>query len=334
MWPRAWSKSSGLALELALANRHLGRHIPPRQTALNILVTGGTGFIGQLLVPRLLSDGAQVTVLTRSSAKAAKHLPPSVVAVESLADVTDDMQIDAVINLAGESLAGGRWNAKRKQAFHDSRVGLTEQLVEWMAAREQRPKVLVSGSAVGWYGAQGQVPLDESALPVKEYQHTLCRDWEQAATGAVPLGVRVCCLRIGVVLGTDGGALDAMITPFKLGLGGWLGDGEQIMSWIHRHDLVQLICAALADDTLRGPVNATAPQPVSNKHFSKALGHALGRPVFMPMPATALRLLVGEMAHLLLTGQYVLPKKALDHGFEFAYPTVESAFEDILRRSR
>lgn len=301
---------------------------------MNILITGGTGFIGQLLVPRLLNDGAQVTVLTRSSAKAAKRLPPSVVAVETLDDVTDDMQVDAVINLAGESLGEGRWTAKRKQAFHDSRVGLTEQLVAWMAARPQRPSVLVSGSAVGWYGAQGQVVLDENALPVKEYQHSLCRDWEQAATGAVPLGVRVVCLRIGVVLGTDGGALASMLAPFKLGLGGWLGDGEQVMSWIHRHDLVQLICKAMEDDSLRGPVNATAPNPVSNKHFSKALGAALGRPVLMPMPGPVLRLLVGEMAHLLLTGQHVLPKKALDHGFEFAYPTVESAFEDILRRSR
>lgn len=301
---------------------------------MNILITGGTGFIGQLLVPRLIADGAQVTVLTRSSAKAGQCLPPSVVAVESLDAVSDDMHIDAVVNLAGESLAGGRWNAKRKQAFHDSRVGLTKNLVAWMAAREQRPKVLVSGSAVGWYGAQGQVQLDENSLPVKEYQHELCRDWEQAATGAVPLGVRVCCLRIGVVLGVGGGALASMITPFKLGLGGWLGDGDQVMSWIHRHDLVQLISTAIDDDSLRGPVNATAPHPVSNKHFSKALGAALKRPVVMPVPAPALRLMVGGMAHLLLTGQHVLPKRALAHGFEFAYPTVESAFEDILRRSR
>lgn len=301
---------------------------------MNILITGGTGFIGQLLVPRLLADGAQVTVLTRSSAKAAKLLPPSVVAVESLDDVTDDMQVDAVINLAGESLGEGRWTAKRKQAFHDSRIGTTNALIAWMADREQRPRVLVSGSAVGWYGAQGRIVLDENALPVNEYQHTLCRDWEQAATAAVPLGVRVACLRIGVVLGTDGGALQSMITPFKFGLGGWLGDGEQIMSWIHRHDLVQLICKTLEDDSLRGPVNATAPNPVSNKHFSKALGAALGRPVLMPVPSPVLRLMVGEMADLLLKGQHVIPKKALDHGFEFAYPTVEAAFEDILRRSR
>lgn len=301
---------------------------------MNILITGGTGFIGRLLVPRLLADGAQITVLTRSAAKAANILPPSVVAVESLDAVSDDMHIDAVVNLAGESLASGRWNAKRKQAFHASRVGLTNDLVAWMGARKQRPKVLVSGSAVGWYGAQGQVQLDETALPVKEYQHELCRDWEQAATGAVPLGVRVVCLRIGVVLGTRGGALESMLTPFKMGLGGWLGDGEQIMSWIHRHDLVQLISTAINDDSLRGPVNATAPHPVSNKHFSKALGAALGRPVILPMPGPALRLMIGEMAHLLLTGQHVLPKKALDHGFEFAYPTVEAAFEDILRRSR
>lgn len=301
---------------------------------MNILITGGTGFIGHLLVPRLLADGAQITVLTRSAAKATRVLPPSVVAVESLDAVSDDMPIDAVVNLAGESLASGRWNAKRKQAFHASRVGLTNDLVAWMAAREQRPKVLVSGSAVGWYGAQGQVQLDESSLPVKEYQHELCRDWEQAATGAVPLGVRVVCLRIGVVLGTGGGALASMLTPFKLGLGGWLGDGEQVMSWIHRHDLVQLISTAINDERLRGPVNATAPKPVSNKQFSKALGAALGRPVVMPMPGPVLRLMIGEMADLLLTGQHVRPKKALDHGFEFAYPTVEAAFEDILRRSR
>lgn len=301
---------------------------------MHVLITGGTGFIGRLLVARLLGNGHEVYVLTRSRAKAARLLPRTAVAVESLDEVTEDIQIDAVVNLAGESLGEGRWTRRRKQAFFDSRVGLTRELIAWMRARAQRPAVLVSGSAVGYYGAQGEVPLDENSLPVDEFQHRLCRDWEEAAYAAVPLGVRVCCIRIGVVLGAGGGALQPMLTPFRLGLGAWLGDGTQMMSWIHRHDLVALIQFLLDTPDMNGPVNATAPNPVSNKTFAKTLGAALRRPVLVSMPAPALRLMLGEMSHLLLTGQNVLPRKLEASTFRFAYPTLSSAFEDILRRSR
>lgn len=299
---------------------------------MHVLITGGTGFIGSALVPALLADGWSVTVLTRNPGQASQSLPAAVRLVDTLAEV--HQPVTAVVNLAGENLGEKRWTARRKQAFFDSRVGLTQELVAWMRGLDAPPAVLVSGSAVGYYGAQGHATVDETTLPHDEFQHRLCRDWEAAAQAAESLGLRVVRLRIGVVLDAGGGALQAMMPPFRWGLGGWLGHGRQWMAWIHRHDLVSLIQQALADPTLQGPVNAVAPIPVTNKHFSKALGAALRRPVLLPVPAFMLRLLVGEMAHLLLTGQRAVPAAAQAAGFAFAYPTVEVAFADILARER
>ncbi|WP_348672202.1 TIGR01777 family oxidoreductase [uncultured Abyssibacter sp.] len=294
---------------------------------MHALITGGTGFIGQALIPELIAAGWRLTVLTRDPIAAHRRLPAAVRCVATL-DAAPQA-VDAVVNLAGESLAAGRWNARRKQMFHDSRVGLTETLVQWMGQQPEPPAVLVSASAVGFYGAQGNTLLDETAAPVNEYQHRLCDAWEAAARQAEALGTRVVRLRIGVVLDADGGALQAMLPPFRFGLGGWLGEGHQWMSWIHRKDLIALIQLALSDPQLSGAVNAVAPTPVTNRHFSRALGHALHRPVFLPIPAWALRLLVGEMAHLLLTGQRVVPVAATEAGFDYEFDTVEAAFADI-----
>lgn len=303
----------------------------PSPSTVHVLITGGTGFIGQALIPALQADGWRITVLSRDPAQARQTLPAAANIVDDLSHVTSP--VDAVINLAGENLGAKRWNDQRKQAFFDSRVGLTQSLVKWLGTLASPPAVLVSGSAVGFYGAQGESPVDESAEPNDEFQHQLCRDWEAAAQAAEALGVRVVRLRIGVVLDAGGGALQAMLPPFRFGLGGWLGHGRQWMAWVHRQDLVALIQLALADPQLQGPVNAVAPNPVTNKHFSKALGAALKRPVLMPVPAPMLRLMVGEMARLLLTGQRAIPVAAQSAGFEFAFPTVEAAFADIFERS-
>lgn len=300
--------------------------------AQHVLITGGSGFVGQALCPHLVSAGHRVTVLSRDPTRAARALPEAVTCISQLDDTP--APVDAVVNLAGENLGAGRWTAKRKQRFHESRIGLTETVVTWMRRQDPAPPVLVSASAVGYYGAQGDTRLDESAAPVDEYQHRLCRDWEAAACAAEAFGTRVVRLRIGVVLDAGGGALASMLPAFRWGGGAWLGRGNQWMSWIHRADLVALISQAITHPSYNGAVNAVAPQPATNKAFSKALGAALRRPVLLPVPGPVLRLLVGEMAHLLLTGQRVVPAAAEQAGFRHAFATVEQAFADIVRRAR
>lgn len=305
---------------------------------MTVLITGGTGFIGRALAAALLADGEAVRVWTRNPERARQLLGEEVVCSRDLATL---LPVDAVVNLAGENLAGGRWTARRKQAFRDSRIGLTRELVSAFA-EHGAPQVLVSGSAVGYYGAQNEsqnesqddAKLTEESSAGDEFQSELCRDWEMAARQAETQGVRVCLLRTGIVLGLDqhkGGALKPMLLPFRLGLGSWLGHGSQWMSWIHRDDLVALIRLMIHDPAMQGAFNGTAPAPVINKHFAKALGAALHRPVFYGVPAPVLRLLLGEMAHLLLTGQRVVPQAAQASGFRFQYPDIESAFADLLR---
>lgn len=311
------------------------RSIPERgySSGMRVLITGGTGFIGRALARALLARGDAVTVLSRDPAHAAHLLPAGAVASAELPSTVPD----AVINLAGENLGAHRWTAARKREFIDSRVGTTRRLVEWLRELQQRPAVLVSGSAVGYYGACGDAERIESDPPGEEYQSELCRAWEAEAQRAEALGVRVCRIRIGIVLGPDGGALAQMKLPFQMGLGGWLGDGRQWMSWIHRADLVALILWLLDAEgrpARSGAYNATAPQPVTNRGFSAALGASLHRPVLLPMPAAAVRMLVGEMSHLLLTGQKVLPRRALAEGFAFRFPELGPALADVWSGAR
>jgi len=293
---------------------------------MHVLITGGTGFIGRALTRELLAQGHGVTVLSRDPAAARR-------AVSDRAAVTDDLPQappDAIVNLAGENLGAHRWTAARKRAFVDSRAGTTRRLVEWMRGLSRRPGVLVSGSAVGYYGARGDEPLTEEAAPGAEYQSELCRTWEAEAQKAEALGVRVCRIRIGIVLGPDGGALAAMKPAFRLGLGGYLGSGRQWMSWIHRTDLISLVAWLLAGTAHSGAYNATAPQPATNREFARALGAALHRPALLPMPTPVVKLLIGEMSHLLLTGQKVLPARALAEGFAFRYPALDAALRASL----
>ncbi len=300
---------------------------------MHCLVTGGTGFIGTALIAALRAEGHRVSVLTRDVRKARSTLPENIAVIDDLAPLE---AIDAVVNLAGENLGDGRWTAVRKQRFLDSRLDTTRRVVDWMKSLARRPAVLVSGSAIGWYGPRGDAPVDEhTADPGSDFAAQLCVAWEAEALKAEALGVRVCRLRIGVVLGADagrpGGALKAMLPPFRLGLGGPMGHGRQWMSWVHRDDLVALIRWLIETGTVQGAFDGTAPAPVTNAEFAKALGRALHRPAALPMPGFALRLLVGEMSTMLLEGQKVLPTRALAAGFVFRYPQLDAALAEVLR---
>ncbi len=301
------------------------------ESAKHYLITGATGFIGGHLCAHLLQRGDRVIALTRNTRRARRRLGDGVTAVESLGEIAPDQPVDAVINLAGENLVSGRWSPARKRKFIDSRIGTTDNLVAWIAEREQRPGVLVSGSAVGYYGDQGPKLLQECDEPRPGFSHSLCQHWEQSAQKAEELGLRVCLLRTGIVLGRDGGTLKKMLPAFRMGMGGRLGSGEQWLSWVHIIDLVRLIDFLANHATLTGPFNGTAPNPVTNAHFTAALAAQLRRPAVMHMPAVTLRLIFGELAdELLLASQRVLPSTALEAGFEFQYPELEGALAQLL----
>lgn len=291
------------------------------------LITGGTGFIGRALCASLLADAHELTVLTRDTASARKRLPEAVCIVSALQEVGP---VQAVINLQGENLSSGRWTEARKLAFRSSRVDFTRALVAWMATLPRAPEVLVSGSAIGWYGDRGDEVLTEASTPGADFAATLCRDWEAEAMRAARAGTRVCLLRTGIVLDHTGGALGKMLPAFKLGAGGPLGPGTQWMSWISREDLVRMI-RWLIDTQRQGAFNGTAPQPARNSAFTRALGRALHRPTFLPMPAFALRALFGEMSGLLLGSQRVLPDAARASGFQFQHETLKAALDAVVR---
>jgi len=291
------------------------------------LITGGSGFIGSALCRSLVADGHRVTVLTRDIERARGRVPEAVFLIDRL-DFAEN--IDAVVNLAGENLAGGRWTAARKHEFVGSRIGTTKRLLDWIDRQDSAPAVLVSGSAIGWYGPRGDEELDEDADIGNDFSAHLCRDWEAEASKAEALGVRVCCVRTGIVLGADGGALKKMLLPFRAGIGGRMGSGRQWMSWITRADIVALIRWLIDHDSARGAYNGTAPAPVTNAEFARALGAALNRPTLLPTPASALKVLFGEMADILLTGQRVVPRRAMAEGFAFKYPELSAALSAVL----
>lgn len=298
---------------------------------MHFLITGGTGFIGRQLCSRLLLDGHVVTVLTRDMKKASSVLPNTVTLVDSLE--TLDKPYEIIINLAGESIGDGRWTKRKKQRIYDSRLYTTEALIDYIARVDAKPHLLISGSAIGYYGHSLDVSFTEDSEPADEgFTHTLCRRWEALAHKAESYGVRVCCLRTGIVLGTGGGALSRMLLPFKLGLGGVIGHGKQWMSWIHMDDLIGIILHVIQHSTIRGPVNGTAPTPVINADFTRALGQALHRPTLLPLPAFHVKLLFGEMGDtLLLHGQRVLPRKALDTSYAFLFSDINAALEQVVR---
>ncbi len=295
---------------------------------MHVLVTGGTGFIGKPLCAALLGRDYEVTVLTRNGGKA-RDLPFGTRVAMKMDGIGG---FDAVVNLAGENLSDHRWNEERLQQFTDSRVQVTRRMVDHMRATEDRPRVMISGSAIGWYGARGDEALSEHSTSggYDEFPSQLCRAWEAEARKAEKLGVRVCLLRTGLVLERDGGPLAKMLPPFRMGLGGPLGNGRQWMSWIHREDLVAMILWLLENERCKGVYNGTAPEPVTNAQFARALGRAVGKPALLPMPGWVLKTMVGGMADILLTGQKVLPQRAREEGFPFRYPELQGALAAIL----
>jgi uncharacterized protein (TIGR01777 family) len=302
---------------------------------MHIFVTGATGFIGRALILRLQRDGHTVTAWVRNEGRARGALGADVDLLPIDAGdqaLRDALAVSAgVVNLAGEPLIG-RWTRARRQAIIESRVQLTERLVQAMQYAEHQPEAFVSGSAVGYYGDRGDEVLTEDSAPADDFLAHLCRDWERSALRAESAGTRVVLLRTGIVLGREGGALARLLLPFKLGVGGAIGSGKQYMPWIHLHDHVDMIAAALSDERFNGPVNVSAPAPVTNRDFGRALGRALHRPAVMPLPGFALKLALGEASSVLLTGQRAVPEKALGLGFSFQYPEIDSALAEIVRR--
>ena len=293
---------------------------------MKILVTGGTGFVGQSLCPALVADGHEVVILTRQPAP---RLPAGEVSSVTRLDGLDASDFGGVVNLAGAPIGDGRWTESRKKLLLDSRVNTTARLVEWMARAERRPPVLVSASAVGYYGEQGDRPIAEDTPPTPGFTHDLCAAWEREAAKAGAFGVRVCLMRIGVVLDDGGGALAKMLPAFRMGAGGRLGTGKHWFPWIHRADVTAICQWLLENDKARGAYNVGAPNPVTNAEFTRALGRALGRPTVLPMPEAALKLLFGEMSELLLVSDRMLPKRLLDEGFQFRYPELDRALAAI-----
>ncbi|ROL79946.1 TIGR01777 family protein [Pseudomonas protegens] len=299
---------------------------------MHILLTGGTGLIGRALCRHWQAQGHQLSVWTRQPEKVAALCGPQVRAIKTLQEL-DQTPLDAVINLAGAPIADRPWTHKRKALLWSSRITLTETLLAWLETREHKPRVLVSGSAVGWYGDGGERELSEDSPPVNEdFASQLCIAWEETAQRAEALGVRVVLVRTGLVLAAEGGFLSRLLLPFKLGLGGPIGNGRQWMPWIHIDDQIALIDFLVHQDEARGPYNACAPKPVRNRDFAKSLGRVLHRPALIPLPAFVLRLALGELSLLLLGGQRAVPARLLEAGFTFQFTDLSAALDDVSSR--
>lgn len=296
---------------------------------MRILITGGTGLIGRNLCRLWLAEGHELYVWSRTPEQVKGLCGEAVHAVGDLNEL-GEIQLDAVINLAGAPIADRPWTQKRRQLLRDSRIALTDHLVKWLTSLAHKPEVLISGSAVGWYGDGGEQPLTESSpAQSKDFATQLCADWEAAALAAEALGIRVVLIRTGLVVTGQGGFLSRLLPLFRLGLGGPQGSGQQWMPWVHLDDEVALINHVLHQHEARGAYNACAPEPARNKDFAKALGKQLGRPAVLPVPGFVLKLMLGEMAGLLLGGQNIRPERTQEIGFEFKYPDLKSALATL-----
>ena len=301
---------------------------------MHILITGGTGLIGRRLCAALLARGEQITVLSRRPQLVAGLCGAAVQTMSNLDAWTSAMHFDAVINLAGEPIIDARWSTRRRQVLIDSRVGLTKKLVQKIQQADSKPRALLSGSAIGYYGTDETQSFTEQAGPGKDFSADLCTQWELAAQAAETLGVRVVSLRTGLVLDETGGVLKKMLLPFQLGLGSQLGNGRQWMSWIHRQDYLRALLHLLDEPSATGAFNLTAPLAVTNAEFTKVLAKAVHRPAMFVAPAFALKLAMGERSDLLLGGQKVVPQRLLDQGFQFAFSELSSALADLLIASK
>ncbi|MGK7906606.1 MAG: TIGR01777 family oxidoreductase [Synechococcus sp.] len=305
---------------------------------MKIAISGGTGFVGRRLAELLLEAGHTVKILTRNPAKAPMQAGSNLELAaydpfEADSWVSALAGCQGVVNLAGEPLTESRWSASQKDLILTSRTRTTSSMVKAIEQMEVKPEVVVSASAVGYYGPHGDEPLDESAPPADDFLGGVCKEWEAAARPLTDLGVRLVQVRIGIVLGPDGGALGKMLGPFQMFVGGPIGSGKQWLSWVHRDDLAGLIVYALTTPSVSGVLNGTAPEPVTMTTFSDTLGKVLARPSWLPVPPIALEIILGEAAQVVLTGQRVLPKRTLDQGYQFKYPDLKAALKQILVQS-
>jgi uncharacterized protein (TIGR01777 family) len=304
---------------------------------MKVLVIGATGLIGRALCQSLTAGGHTAIAVSRSPRK-----PPGLAVAEvhqwhyqqGMLPAVALAGVEAIVNVAGESIVARRWSDEQKKLIRDSRVVTTRKIVESLGALDTRPGVFVSGSAVGFYGDRGDEHVDETSPPGRGFMSEICQEWEREAARAKEIGVRVVQVRTGVVLSTEGGALQKMLRPFKLGIGGPLGSGRQWFPWIHIDDIVGIFKHAILTASLAGPANGTAPQPVTNAEFTRELGKVLHRPAFLPVPQVGLRILMGEMSEVLFVSQRVLPKVTLASGYKFQFPSLAPALDDLLGGSK
>ncbi|MDQ2186687.1 TIGR01777 family oxidoreductase [Alcaligenaceae bacterium A4P071] len=298
-------------------------------TGRRVLITGGTGFIGKALVKRLLAAGDRITVLTRRPRQASTSLGGAVRCIETLARLSADDGFDVVVNLAGAPVVGPPWSKRRKSVLMHSRVGTTRALIEWLGRTAQKPAVWVQASAIGVYGVRDpEEVLSEDSAVGNGFMSELCVAWEAAARAAVPLGVRQVVLRFSLVFG-PGGSLPFMLMPYRLGLGGRLGSGRQMLSWVHLDDVLAVIGRAIDQPEMTGVYNMVAPQPVHQSDFAATAGRVLNRPTWLSLPAAPLRMLAGEMGQLFLDGQRVMPTRLQREGYAFKHPTLEGTLRDL-----
>ena len=297
---------------------------------MKVLITGSSGLVGLALIESLAANGHEVIRLLRKDFSEDSPVWDPENGVIDLADVRD---IAAVVHLAGENIAEGPWNDKKKENILSSRVRGTKVLAGFFAASDHKPRIIVSASATGVYGDRGEEFLDETNGPGNGFLADVCKQWEEATAPAVDAGIRVANVRLGIVLSTAGGALKKMLLPFRMGLGGVIGSGKQYMSWVSIEDVTGMIQYVIANESMRGPVNLVSPDAVSNREFTKTLGRVLHRPTIFPLPVFAARIAFGEMAdELLLASTRVLPKKLTDSGYKFRHPELGEAFEQLLKK--
>lgn len=298
---------------------------------MKIFITGGTGLVGSHLIPLLLQKKHTVTALSRNIEKAQSILGNNVEFCDSLEKLTSLDEYDAVINLAGEPIAGKRWTELQKQKLCQSRWEITKKLTQLIKAGTNPPQVFISGSAIGYYGNKGDITVTEDTEPHEEFTHKLCTTWEAFAMQAESSKTRVCLLRTGIVLSSKGGMLAKVLPIFKLGLGGTMGNGKQYISWIHIEDMAGIISFLLTTPQINGAINMTSPTPVTNKEFSKTLAKVLKRPCIFKVPSTVISLFMGEASTLLLDGQRAIPEKLELNKYQFRYKDIQSALIDILQ---
>ena len=299
---------------------------------MRILITGASGLIGKALRPTLEAKGYELILASRREPPDDRHIQWSPDTGFADADVARLEGLDAVIHLAGENVSGLRWTEEKKKAIRDSRVFGTRSLIETFDKLKAKPKAIISGSAIGFYGDRGDEVMTESSAPGKTYLSEVCKEWEAESRRAEDMGIRTVLLRTGIVLSKDGGALATMMTPFKLGVGGVVGSGKQWMSWISLDDVVGIINFALENESVRGAVNVVAPNPVTNEEFTKTLGSVLYRPTFLPLPEFAVHMMFGEMGDaLLLDSTRVIPKRLQDNGYKFGFTNLKAALEHAVK---